>query len=338
MKTLLGSLMACAGFAFSATAFAVGTPAGTTINNTATATYDVPGGASGVTQSSTTQLLVLELISVDVTAQDTSSIETNAGDTNEILTYQVTNTGNGIESFTFDATNLSGDDFDMDNIRIYRDDNNDGVFDATDSIVLANDTTIELNANSSTPNVTLFVVVDTPATATTTGNTSDLQLEAISATTGAPTASAGTVLVGQGTGVTDAVVSNNPTDTASSGFIVGAPVAVATVDIEKTIINTLDPFGGDSNVPGAIVTYQIVASILGGDVNGLVITDSLPANLTYVANTVTLAIDANAAVNQTDADDTPTDETVVVGDDITITIGDATAGTVYTVTLQAEID
>lgn len=329
MKTITKTALLAAGLVASSATWAVGTPAGTIISNTATASYDDPvTGATGITTSDSANLTVLELISVNVTAQNTTPVTTDAGDTTQVLTFIVTNTGNGSEAFNIDASNMAGDDIDADNIRVYVDTNGNGELDAGDQLLTAG-STINLDANSSNPDVAVFVVVDIPATGAV-GDTADIQLTAISNTPGASTGSPGDLLPGEGTGVSDAVVGNNVTDNASATFQIGEPLTEATVIINKSIASRVDPFGGSTDVPGTVVTYQIDVEVAGGDVTNLVITDAIPSQLDYIAGSVT--VDAAA---QTDA--AGDDLTAVSGSDVAVTLGDVANGTTFVIQLQAEI-
>ena len=51
----------------------------------------------------------------------------------------------------------------------------------------------------------------------------------------------------------------------------------------------LDPFGGSSPVPGAVITYTVTMTLAGsGTITGAQIDDAIPANTTYVADSLTL--------------------------------------------------
>ena len=103
---------------------------GSIINNTATATYTLPGGGSGSVDSNTVSLTVDELLDVSVAWSDGGDVAVFAGATGRVLTYLVTNNGNGSEAFVLSARNaLSGDDFDPSAYAIYLDTNNDGDYD-----------------------------------------------------------------------------------------------------------------------------------------------------------------------------------------------------------------
>ncbi|MGH8503429.1 MAG: hypothetical protein ACREVE_13350 [Gammaproteobacteria bacterium] len=108
-------------------AFAVGTPAGTTVANTAIVNFEV-GGAAG-TASASDRFSVAEIIDVAVTWQDGASPPAASPDTDRVLTFLVSNTGNGEEAFSLQVNNRAPgtDDFDPDTARIFLDGNGNGV-------------------------------------------------------------------------------------------------------------------------------------------------------------------------------------------------------------------
>ena len=107
------------GMMFSQSATALGVTAGTDITNTATASYTV--GVTPLTATSnTTSTIVDELLNVTVVGQDAGSqVTVSSGAIAQVQTYVVTNTGNGTDSYSFTASNQTGDDFDTDALRDY---------------------------------------------------------------------------------------------------------------------------------------------------------------------------------------------------------------------------
>src|SRR5687767_11308805 len=94
-------------------ASAAGTIAGTNIDNVATATYELPGGAEASVDSNVVTLKVDELLDVTVASGDAADVATQPGLAGQLLTFLVTNAGNGTEKFTLAAVaNGGGDDFD----------------------------------------------------------------------------------------------------------------------------------------------------------------------------------------------------------------------------------
>lgn len=326
MKTMTRAALLTAGLVATSATWAAGTDAGAIISNTATATYDDPAtGNSGTTSATAPEITVAELINVNVTAENTTPVETQPGDANQVLEFTITNTGNGTEAFTLAASNLAGDDFDADSVTVYIDSNNDGVFNTGDQPVTAD---VVLDADES---ATIFVVGNIPGTAAT-GDQANLDLTATSATPGAATATPGTLLPGQGTNTSaGAVVGTAVTDTDTGTFQVGALVTDAFVDIDKSIESRVDPFGGTTDIPGTVVTYLITATATNGDVNNLVIADSIPLALTLVANSVTID-----GVAKTDV--AGDDEVDVSGADVAVNLGTLTENTTVEIRLQAEIN
>ncbi|NNE43160.1 MAG: hypothetical protein HKN12_03055, partial [Gemmatimonadetes bacterium] len=226
-----------------ASALAVGTPAGTDIVNQATATYDV--GPQTFTQSSNvTTTRVAELINVSVVWQDAANVQVGSGDTDQILTYRVTNTGNGSDTYTLTAVStLSGDDFDPVFSGLYLDSNGNGVYDpGTDAAYVQGVNDPLLGANEF---LTIFSANDIP-TGRADGDLGDSDLTATSRTgSGAP----GTVISGSGESGTDAVVGT----TGGAGTDIGTyAVSSVALSLIKSV-TVADPFGGTEPVPGAVL-------------------------------------------------------------------------------------
>ncbi len=300
---------------------AAGTRAGSTISNTASASYDTGGGTQTV-DSNQVDLRVDELLDVTVDSSDPADVPTTPGATAQLLTFSVTNNGNGEESFALSTVaNGGGDDYDPAVTQIYID-NGDGVFDAnTDTLYTpgANDPVLDPDES-----VTIFVLSTTPG-GVADGDRGTVSLVAASRTgTGAP----GTSFAGQGEGGGDAVVGSTGADGQDQGAYV---VSAATVSLVKSAV-IVDPFGGSEPVPGATITYTIVATVAGsGSVNGLAITDNIPADTSYVAGSITLG-----GAAQTDAADADAGD--YNGTRINVALGTVAGGQTRTVTFRTTID
>ena len=92
-------IVATASIGFSTPAQAVGTAAGDIISNTANATYNDPGGNPVSVPSNQVDIKVDELLDVTVASADPGDIVVTPGSTNRVLSFTVTNTGNGSEAF-----------------------------------------------------------------------------------------------------------------------------------------------------------------------------------------------------------------------------------------------
>ena len=174
-------------------AHAGGVKAGTLIENTASATYD--GGAGPVTiPSNTITVKVDELLDVTVTSRDSGPVSAAPG--SAVLTFELTNTGNGPEAYTLTANPaVAGNDFDTTVNGIAVDTNGNGVYDpGVDQMLTGPATTAAIAADAS---LTVFVLVTIPG-GVADGDQSDVSLLAEAVTgTGAP----GTAFAGQGAGL-----------------------------------------------------------------------------------------------------------------------------------------
>lgn len=318
----LASIIATAMLAGAASpALAGGVTAGTLIENTATANFDEAGTSRSV-DSNTVTVRVDELLDVTVTSLDTGPISARRGDA--VLTFEVTNPGNGPEAFrlTPEAA-VAGNDFDVTVRGVAIDSNGNGVYDdGVDQILTGPLTTPVLAPDA---RVTVFVLVTVPDSAAD-GDTSNVQLTAAAVTgNGTP----GTTFAGEGQGGGDAVVGSTGALANARGQINSA---VASVQLVKSVA-LRDPFGGTSAVPGSVATFTIEARVSGsGSVANLVVTDAIPAGTTYVPGT--LALDAGALTDAADADaGTASDSS-----GISVTLGSVAAGTNRSITFNVTVD
>jgi uncharacterized repeat protein (TIGR01451 family) len=301
------------------------TPAGTDIQNVATATYDTPTGPVSV-NSNTVVIKVDELLDVDVARTDPGDITTAPGATNNVQTFRVTNTGNGTEAFTLTAdVNKSGDDFNPTLVQMFFDTPVGGVYNG----VYDAGVDTPYVAGNNDPNLapgegrTVFVLTNTPTTPVN-GNRAEVGLRA-TANTGS--GNPGTSFAGLGDGGGDAVVGLTRASFEKTGFLV---VSAASVVLVKSA-TILDPFGGNKPVPGAFITYNLVATVSGsGTLNNLVISDPIPANTAYSAGTITLE-----AAGLTDAVDA--DAANYNGTRISVAAGNVPAGQTRSVTFKVQI-
>ena len=284
---------------------AAGTAAGATIANSVTLDFDLASSPQQVI-SNTDTVTVQELIDVVTVWQDAANVQTASPATDRVLTFLVRNTGNGIETFTLGIDNspATGDDFDPLNPRIHIDGNGNGSYDgpATDPLYVpgSNDPVLDANATDS---VTVFALNDIPA-GRSDGDSGDSQLQVQSATAGAAGAAAATVLPGAGDGGIDAVVgaSNADADVIGSYQVLNAPLDVAVIKSGQVINDGVSCNTPPcSPVPGATIRYALQVDVTGtGTADNLVITDSIPANTTYVAASISL--DSVSQTDNVDAD------------------------------------
>ncbi len=277
---------------------AVGTPAGTNIQNTAQVTYSV-GGSSTTTSSNTSSVSVAEILDVVVTV-NAASVSATPGVAQQELLFTLTNTGNGPETFTLTplSAGVGGDDFDptLSSPAIYFDSDNSGDLSAPDVAYVAgaNDPTLAADAS-----VRVLVVNDIPASLAD-GQRGRSQLTAAANTgAGAP----GTAFPGGSAGGLDAVVGSTGADAQEFGEYLIAGLQLSAVKSQSVV----DQFGGARALPGARINYQIVVTASGsGTALGAQLTDLIPANTTYVAASLELNNTSLTDASDTDAGDVTT--------------------------------
>ena len=323
-KGRLGWLAALAAAVVStAPAYATGTVAGTTISNTATATYTDPVGNPVTVSSNRVDLRVDEVLDVTVATAESGDVASQPGATNQVVRYTVTNTGNGSEAFRLTPiTAIGGDAFDPTATSIVLDTNGNGVYDpigdtvyvpGTNDPVLAPDTQIRV-----------FILSTVPGSATD-GQRGQIDLTATAVTGSGP---AGTTFATQGTGGGDAVVGTTTAVGRDQSFFV---VSAATVVLVKSA-SVLDPFGGTKSVPGSIITYTLIATVSGsGTLANLAVGDPAPAATTYVPASITAE---SAAVS----DATDADIGEFAGGRVAVRFGNVAGGQTRTVTFKVKIN
>lgn len=306
-------------------ALAASTPAGSTISNTATATFTDPDGNPRKVDSNIYDILVDEILDVTV-VNDGGTVTVFTPSTNQLLTFTVTNTGNGTETYKLSVSDaVSGDNFNPSIVKVYLDDG-DGLFDAGTDIEFVPGTNDPVLAAERSLKV--FVVSDIAAAL------ADGDIGRISVTAEALTAQAtpaidpaGTVFATAGDGDSDAVVGNTLARVAATNsYVVSQATAILT---KSSVID--DHLGGNSAVPGATITYTLSLELGGsGLVTDAKIVDVIPAETDYVTNSITL--DTVALTDAADAD-----KGLYTGTQIEVDLGNVTAPATYTVTFDVTI-
>lgn len=304
-------------------AWAGGTPAGSIVRNTATATYDAPSGGETRVTSNEVALTVDEILGATLVSGDPGDVPVTPGSTGQILRYTLTNVGNGSEAFSLLArSNAGGDDFDPSLAEIVLDSNGNGAYDAgVDTLYVAGSNDPVLAADAAQ---TVFVRSTIPA-GVTDGQRARVDLVATAATgSGAP----GTLFAGQGQGGGNAIVGMSGGTAEDDGWY---RVSQASIAFVKSA-TVLDPFGQTSAMPGAFITYTLAVTVSGsGSIANLRLADTIPAGTSYRAGTLTL--DGGPLTDAADAD-----AGTYTGSGISVSLGNVAAGASHNVTFQVRID
>jgi len=134
---------------------AKGTIANTPIANQADVAYAV-GGIDHNLSSNTDTFIVDQVVDVQVNWQDTAPVKVAEGDHGRVLTFRVTNEGNGDDNLALGYEHNTSSDFTPTDIGIFRDTNGNGHYDPG---VDLNVSRVTLGADE---NVTLFIVGTIP--------------------------------------------------------------------------------------------------------------------------------------------------------------------------------
>ena len=269
-------------------AIAAGTAAGTTVDNTATIAYSVSGvsqtpiesseagnSTPGANNGTATTFVVDKKIDLLVTANSGTNVAPGASGTATGLSFTLKNEGNSTESFSLTPSQVTtGDDFD------------------TSACSVTSPTLpVSLAADAST---VIKVECTIPASNGTNVNNSKTSLvdllasesTSLTETTGADTANSVDVVFADDTGTSTDGADRNAKHSATNTYT----ISTAELTVAKTSAVTADPFNGAANpkrIPGATIEYTITVSNGAGaqDATGLVISDALPSDLTYVSCT-----------------------------------------------------
>ena len=263
--------------------------AGESITNTATINFTVGGGPATSVDSNTTTFVEDNLVNFVVATTDpVAGVPAAPSATGAVLTFTVTNNGNGAQDFALSALNLVGDQFDPASFAIFVDSGNAGGYDVLDTAIYID----ELAGNGGV--ATVYIVSVIPAVPTVADNDiSQMTLVAevragdvngvadvggavlIGTMGGALTkdnAAADIVLTEQNVfndGIGDLTALPAVADIAQNGLHSDTSqylITAATMDVVKAQTVIWDPVNGNVNpkaIPGAYVEYVLTVSNTG---------------------------------------------------------------------------
>ena len=333
ISKLIPLSISVAAIALTSASWAAGTAAGTTINNTATIAYQVGGvaqteiGSSALGNSSgagtPTTFVVDKKIDLLVTAGAGTPVAPGASGTATNLSFTLKNEGNSTESFSLTASQVAaGDDFDTSNCTVTSPASPvslaaDDVTDVTVQCdIPANNGTTVINASESKVNL---------LAAESTG---------LSETNGADTVGSVDIVFADGAGASDmardakhSAINTYTINTAD--LTVMKTSAVTEMVILKDDGTTLETVTTNAKrIPGATIVYTITVSNKAGasTATGIVITDTVPADLT-VSTSTPPTISGGTSTTASAS-----------GNDVTTAAFDLPAGQTATLTITATVN
>jgi hypothetical protein len=284
-------------------AFAAGTLSGTDVDSTASLSFTVNGAESSVTSTNTYK--VDNKVDMVVSTIDTQAVTVSPNATNVLLKFQVQNNGNTVQDFllsalttsttVFAAPNDVTDTIDMQNVRVFVDVNNNGVYDA------GTDTESYIDELAPDATMTVFIVADVDANAANDAiAVYDLQAQVAQ---GGVVGTEGAAIAADNANVADDAATvqivfadgQGTVDAEHDGMFSSADawkIVTANVTVSKDSIVVSDPVNGTTNpkrIPGAVVRYcYIVTNAAGGaQATGALVTDTLtPSVLDTTGQTV----------------------------------------------------
>ncbi len=329
------------------------------VNNIATVQFDAGSGPTTITASAT--FLVDRKVILTVAEIGNSDTFVAPGQNDRVISFTVMNSTNGTIDIGLDAFDRTGgpgphstpDNFNAANVRIFVDTNNSGAFESS------NDTlTSVLNDMTEDETRTVFIVANIPSGLA----IGDIAVYDLLATAADPA----------GPGAADTLqVTNTPDDPALvenvfvdlAGTLTGDIardgrhsdddayfvefLAPPGISVTKTSVVVTDPINctvaGDPAsctlapraIPGATVEYCIDINNNGGTAaNGVVITDPIPINTTFVSGSIKSAVTADIAGFCVVGSGVVEDDNNTGGDETNLNGGDFNLSTVGAVTVR----
>ena len=273
----------------------LGTDAGTSITNNVSVAFNV-GGTPQTAVTTSDTFVVDRKVNLVVAKSDAVNTIVAPGQTQQAVTYTVSNQTNDTIDVLLTSEQLGGDNFNTTGATTFYRDNGDGIFNGADTLItyidnLAEDTSVTIHAVANIPSGVV------------TGNLANVVLIGQAAAhggAGVPSTGVGVqgtaFANGAGTADNAAVVQNVFADAAGTGTgdVAGNgyhsatdtyQVAAANITVFKSSRVVSDPINNTTNpkaIPGAIIEYCISVADVSG--NGI----------TYIANSILL--NASAAI------------------------------------------
>jgi len=339
MTSKLKLLVACSSVSVamlcSAPALAAGTASGTDIVNTVNVNYSVNTIPQDVVTATNTFKVDRKIIFSLVEAATTGTTTVTPGATGQITRFQLTNASNDTLDFGIsvlqqatgtDVAHGLKDAFDLTSLAFFVDTNGNGTYEA------ATDTATVIDNLAPDQSRFIFVIGNIPSTVTN-GQKAGVQMTATALETNGTTITATTDTTTNGamtvetvfadvvkTGIGGISPARDGKDVATDSYTVST-AALSIFKSSRVLSDGVTPAGSTmrpKSLPGAVVEYciSVVNAAGAATATGVSISDLVPANTTYVPNSIKL----NATVTTPGATQTCAAGTVAT-DDATDTDG-----------------
>ena len=281
---------------------AQGVVAGTVISNSVIVTADsLP--QQGLRAS--TEFTVAEVLNLDLISLDSQEVTVPSPANNRLLSFQLTNSGNGSEAFLLSTNStLTGDHFDPIVTSIWIESNN--LQGLQQSVTTNNELDKQYGINGEKillqpdQSVIIYVLSNIPdrLQRSTTGK---VMLRATSTSVGVNDHIAGESIASVGdNGVELVLLKDHGQDEAVGTYITTA----LNLSMEKSVLSIIDPYGKNRIMSGSTVTYKISLNAVGdGMTENLIITDPTPEHTHYKAGSMKLNNKALSDANDSDQGD-----------------------------------
>jgi uncharacterized repeat protein (TIGR01451 family) len=327
------SFLACCLFS-AGTALAAGTTAGTVITTTAAVNFI----QDGVTHTLTAGNSFMVDRALNLVVTKTSDVNTAPTTSNVALSFLVSNTSNTSLRFALSAVSEATNTWTMNNVRIYRDNDGSGIWDAGDTPYSDASTFGDLASNVS---ITVLIVADAPAGLTI---NQAAHYDLIAAAVDAGTLNASAATAGPDTPGVETVFLDTAGSAAGDAARDGKHSATGVFSVSGAALNVvlnktvaiLDQWGGSLAIPGATLRYTIAATTTGGGTaNNVVVSDPLPENTTFISNSLRLNNTALTEIADSDAGDVG----ATMPNAVTVKLGNLTSSSgIQTITFDVKIN
>ena len=285
MKAIIFSLIYLLFISLSLQVQAKGVAAGVVISNTVIVTAD---GMPDFGLRATNEFTVAETLNFDLISLDSQAVTVVSPSNDRVLSFQLTNTGNGTESFLLTSnTIITSDSFDPIVNSIWIEGNKTSGFQnkasaRTDSQYLVDLNKVTLKADES---VVIYVLSRIPKSLGL-SQTGKVKLNVKADIPNIEQYKVGdSISTASDKGVDLVVLKDQGVSQAIGSYITSS----LSLNMKKTVTKIIDPYNKERVMPGSEVTYKISVSATGdGLIENLVITDPAPKNMHYKAGSMML--------------------------------------------------